>query len=396
MKSGRIENNCVTAIGVMEGFDGRGGGVLNRGMAGLYGGTISENRVSGIRSNGRDYGGVGGGLANEGDCVLGGTSIRGNTGERGSDIGAISGKLTAGGVIRLGELWLRNGQVLHVGNGFGTGGKIRLIPEKVAAGIGLVDGVSGEAWKKYFFVERSLLGNGLVLGVKNRMLRIEKKPEPTPAPVPTMPAGGGGTGNSDSGIGNSGSGNDSGQSGFGATQPTYAPVTPPPSYLPVRTSDPEAEIPLVTRVPEGSVSPAATSSTQTETTTPVVVPSPSPTVRRRALPWYLIYPMATPEPTAPVPTMGSTPSFTTAPATPVVLTPVPAETARPAVSPATNNVTGTAVSMAAVTSVKGDVISWHFSKEEIRDWKQRIRREGIPGDEESCERFLGEIRKNEE
>ncbi|MBR6230301.1 MAG: hypothetical protein IKQ97_11230, partial [Eubacterium sp.] len=277
MKSGQITGNRVSGVGAVEGFDGRGGGVLNHGTAGFYGGSISGNSVTGVRSGGKDFGGVGGGLANDGDCVIQGTVIRGNQGKRGEDIGAVGGKLTGDGAVEIGEIWLKDGLVFRVGNGFRSGGAIRLIPDRPRAGLMLVSGLSGKSQGKYFSTETALREKGLVTRIHDGVMTLEDKPDPTPEPTPTPET---------SVV------TEAPTASVPVTAPTEAPAEVPshtakpvlPSYLPVATADPEEEIRLVTLPPSDTATP-------TDPVEETEKPSGTTSPQRRSLPWYLIYPM---------------------------------------------------------------------------------------------------------
>ena len=344
MKSGQITGNRVCGVGAVEGFDGRGGGVLNHGTAGFYGGSVSSNTVTGVHSGGRDYGGVGGGLANTGDCILKGTVIRGNTGSRGDDIGAIGGKLTGDGTVSVGEIWLRTGQVFHVGSGFCSGGVIRLTPEEVRAGVPLVSGLSDRDWKKSFSSGINLRGEGLILRQKNGVLTLAERPDPTPTPTPTLnpaavviPAPPAMSSRPVTVVPTAAS-----EGRLSTPVPTENPVRP--TYLPVRMPDPEAEIKLATVAPEteASAAPAETGIPFYSYKPAVTEETPEPSApSRRALPWYLIYPM-----------------------------------------------------QERVEVYRS--VTWHFSREEIREWKKEFREKGLRYDEKSCRVFMEEIRENGE
>ena len=365
MKSGQITGNRVCGVGAVEGFDGRGGGVLNRGTAGFYGGSVSSNTVTGVHEGGRDYGGVGGGLANAGSCILKGTVIRGNTGGRGKDIGAIGGKLTADGTVSVGEIWLRDGQVLHVGNGFRSGEVIRLVPERIASGVELVCGWKGEDWKKAFSVEGKLGEKDLTVRLKNGVLSRRERPEPTPTPTPVSTAVPSVTSTSTPTPG-----------GSSRISPVHTVASVLPSYLPVSTPDPEAEITLATLAPTPvpSLAPTASPSetpSPTPSPTPSAVPTSSPVSHGRSLPWYLIYPM---EERKVVPTMG------------------PNRVKKSSLTPP-EVTTGSSVKVTMVET-SHPASTWHFSREEIRAWKKEFREKGLRYDETSCREFMEEIRAN--
>ena len=70
VKNGSVTGNRVVGKSSTEGFDGRGGGIYNKGTLAVYGGSISSNTVRSYSGGGRIYGGVGGGIANTGSLLL--------------------------------------------------------------------------------------------------------------------------------------------------------------------------------------------------------------------------------------------------------------------------------------------------------------------------------------
>ena len=264
MKSGTIRNNRVVGRSVEAGFDGRGGGIYNRGTTGLYGGSITGNTVSGAVKSGREYGGVGGGVANAGSLLIEGTYLRGNSGVKGSDLGLISGDTAASGAVDVGECWLRSGCVLQVGKGFSVKGKLRLITEKVRKGTKLVSGLQGKGWKNWFTFSAAVRSNGLepVLTDGSLCLRTKLIPTPSPTPRPTeTPVEHGGT---NGGSGGSSGGSEDDESGV-------------PLVVPAKTTAPMPTAPMPTVVP---------------TPSPTPVKTPYPRRPSKALPYFYLYPPA--------------------------------------------------------------------------------------------------------
>ena len=291
IKSGSVTGNRVVGRSATDGFDGRGGGIYNKGTLAVYGGSIGSNTVKGFYSGGRTYGGVGGGIANAGNLLLQGGSVSGNHGNKGSDLGLIRGRTALSGSTRLSECWMKSGQLLHVGSSFKSGSRVRLVPENIKEGVRLADGLSGKAWKKQFSYPPSLKGKGLKVSLKNGALMIKKreikrvKPSPTPGGV--------------TGEGGSSGGNNS-------SVYTTSTARPHPSYIPIRTADPMAEIILVTKPPLFPTTSPISTSAPTPSATPTFdhrqtlfnrpemtrVPSltPSPTRPAQTLPTYLLFP----------------------------------------------------------------------------------------------------------
>ncbi len=285
IKGGSINYNKVVGKSNADGFDGRGGGIYNKGTLAIYGGSINSNSVSGCSKGGRVYGGVGGGIANAGSLLLSGGSVTGNHGSKGSDLGLIGGRTALNGQVKISECWLRSGQRLHVGGNF-HGARIRIVPESIKEGVRLADGLSGKAWKKQFSYPSSLTGKRLKVVLKNGTLIIKKKEIKKPAPTPSPTPDGGSYGVT--------------SGGHGYVPHTVSTPRPHPSYLPVSTIDPMAEILLVTAPPSFILShtevptqvPTVTPATGTPTSAPTPVPTPEPTVFRPAqtLPTYLLFP----------------------------------------------------------------------------------------------------------
>ena len=284
MKSGTISNNTVVGKGAEEGFDGRGGGVYNRGTAGLYGGSITSNRVRGYRY----YGGAGGGVANAGDMVITGTEISSNSGTKGSDIAALRGKLTCDGVLNAGEIWLKESQVIYTGASFGTSKPVRIEPESIREGVALVRGLRVRGWKTWFSLTGEVNKKGLTGKVSDGCLMLVRLSTPTPRPTP-VPSYGGHGGSSGGGASTGG-----GYSGPGGNTPGATPartLRPVPTYIPVATLDPYAEIQLATLTP--TYAPRSM--------------TPLPTMRYRPYAIPVITPMPTPVPMTPLPTMPNKP-----------------------------------------------------------------------------------------
>ena len=303
MKGGRITGNRVVGRSAVEGFDGRGAGVYNRGTAGLYKGSITANRVSEYRSSGKVYGGVGGGVCNMGSILLGGTVITGNSSIRGKDVGAIRGNISASGTVNIGEIWLKASVVLHIGNSFGTVKRVLIAPESIKNGVRIADGVSKGKWKRWFRFPSGIKGKGLKLSVDRGVLCLKSRSTPaptrTPAPKPAYGEDSMGTG--------------------GATKDQVkkpAPTAAPriyPTYRPISTVDPMSEIglytdppmliqtPIPTVVPysipymvpqvgspERSLAPPTAEPTTAPTAEPTIVPTALG--YSRTLPEYLLYP----------------------------------------------------------------------------------------------------------
>ena len=284
VKNGSVTGNRVVGKSSTEGFDGRGGGIYNKGTLAVYGGSISSNTVRSYSGGGRIYGGVGGGIANTGSLLLQGGSVTGNHGSKGSDLGLIRGRAAINSSVRVSECWLKSGQRLHVGGSYNSGSHIKLVPEVIKEGVRLADGLSGKAWKKQFSFPSSLKEKGLKVSLKNGALTIKKKEKkkPVKTPEPSHDTSGGSS---------------SGANGY--TPTVSSTPRPHPSYLPVRTLDPTAEIILFTPTPYVFINtPAPTQArpivpeTRTPTPSPTSTPTPTPTPLRplRTLPLYLLYP----------------------------------------------------------------------------------------------------------
>lgn len=78
MRGGIIEKNIVRGIGVVEGFDGRGGAIFNNGTVLISGGILRCNYAFGFRRGNMQYGGAGGLMFNRGSCVITGGTIEKN------------------------------------------------------------------------------------------------------------------------------------------------------------------------------------------------------------------------------------------------------------------------------------------------------------------------------
>ncbi len=78
MTGGRIVANKAEGVGLVEGFDGRGGAIYNQGRMEFQGGKICYNQASAFESGDGIYGGVGGMLYNAGVCLVTGGRITGN------------------------------------------------------------------------------------------------------------------------------------------------------------------------------------------------------------------------------------------------------------------------------------------------------------------------------
>ena len=379
MKGGQISGNRVTGRGAVDGFDGRGGGIYNRGTTALYGGSVTGNTVTGYHQGDVKYGGVGGGVANAGELLISGTSLSGNHGERGADLGLIRSRSAASGRVSIGECWLADGQVLHVGKGFHGNGQIHLVPEKVHAGIRLVEGLTDHSWKTGFSLPSSVRAQHLKAVVREGALVLVKERIATPTPVPTSVPTASPIRTPAPTYGYSPGGS------YGYTEKSAEPggVTPPattvsprthPSYQPVATLDPKADY--------FSKSPVPSAAEATPTGTPT-------DGRYHAIPGYLLYePAPTPCPT-PAQTLpdylihepAPTPRPTPAQALPGYLLYEPPDTL-PTSSP----------SPAAGKSQPVEVeipLNWHFSVQELRRIKEELR-EGRY--EEYDERFLVLIR----
>lgn len=117
MTGGSIVANRVKGVGPVEGFDGRGGAIYNRGKVELYGGRVCYNEAASFGKDDGTYGGVGGMLYNAGDCLIAGGRIIGNkAGQAGggiySDIGA---KLQVKGGIWNGNGSSRGADIFQAG-----------------------------------------------------------------------------------------------------------------------------------------------------------------------------------------------------------------------------------------------------------------------------------------
>lgn len=305
VKGGSISGNKVIGKSSVDGFDGRGGGIYNKGTLAVYGGSINSNSVSGYTYGGSRYGGVGGGIANTGSFLIQGGSVSGNHGSKGADLGVIKGKTALDRSARISECWLKRGSILHVGRSYKSGMKLHLIPETVKEGVKLADGLSGNGWKNRFGFPSSVNKKGLRVVLKNGALVIKKKAVKKKKPESSSSPG--------TGV-NDGYSND----GSGVSRVTTAPRTPKPhpSYLPVRPADPMAEIilytpkvntsgpyyqrsfmPYVTPIPSPTPSatathiPTATPLLPTAPTcTPTCAPTPTPVRHIRTLPYYFLFP----------------------------------------------------------------------------------------------------------
>lgn len=208
MKGGIISDNRSDGIGAVEGFDGRGGAIFNRGKVTISGGSICRNRVKGYAKAGIRYGGVGGMLYNHGECQIQGGMIMGNhasygggavyndrtsnlriTGGtiRGNDADVGEGLFLAGGGCRLGgsvalsSIFLARGTTVRADDGLthqGTG--IVLVPETYKEGTYLVrKSENGSMSNKVFSLKKK---GKYTLGFKKDGLYVTKeKVEKVPA-----------------------------------------------------------------------------------------------------------------------------------------------------------------------------------------------------------------------
>ncbi|MBO6108913.1 MAG: hypothetical protein J6P16_05875 [Eubacterium sp.] len=305
MRSGQIKDNKTVGISSKEGFDGRGGGILNKGVCGLYGGSMVSNSVSGKVSEGRAYGGVGGGIANFGSLLIGGVSIRGNKGDRGDDVAAVSGKLAMSGSVSVGEVWLRTGMRLYLDRNVSVNGRISIVPEMIKAGVKIAEGIQGKDWKKLFSFG-DLLGEDITPTVKNGILMLIKKTVNTEPPTNTEACAP--TKEPDKPSDTDDGAEDAVMAAPGDMMTPHPVNKTFPSYIPVRTMDPEAEIILITPTPEATaaapvytpyftkypqITPHVTAGTDdTIHTVPEADEAPAP---ERTLPLYLLYPESTHE-----------------------------------------------------------------------------------------------------
>ncbi len=78
IKAGIIQNNKAIATGKRKGRDARGGAIANQGKVLLTGGILSHNEAIGETSGSVNYGGIGGMLYNQGECVIGKAVIKDN------------------------------------------------------------------------------------------------------------------------------------------------------------------------------------------------------------------------------------------------------------------------------------------------------------------------------
>lgn len=86
IRSGTIRNNKAIATGNMEGQDARGGAISNGGKVIFSGGVLENNEAKGYAEKNLIYGGMGGMLYNQGECILKGAEIKGNKATVGADI----------------------------------------------------------------------------------------------------------------------------------------------------------------------------------------------------------------------------------------------------------------------------------------------------------------------
>lgn len=167
MKGGEISENKSWGIGAVEGFDGRGGAISNKGKVTISGGRICRNRVKGYASAGVSYGGVGGMLYNQGECRIEGGTIQENGASYGggaiyndrksvlqilggticdNDAGLGEGLFLAGGNCRLGRrialssAYLVKGTEIMAENDLQVrGGKIQIILENYKNGLRVIN-----------------------------------------------------------------------------------------------------------------------------------------------------------------------------------------------------------------------------------------------------------------
>ena len=297
MKSGTIKNNRVVGRGAQAGFDGRGGGIYNRGTVELKGGSITRNSASEYKKGTRHYGGTGGGVANAGSLLIQGTYLCGNKGVKGKDISLIGGRTAAKGKTDIGECWIRSGSLLEVGGGFRTGGKMRIIPEKETVGTRLVSGLKGGKWKTWFSFPSSVRSDGLEPALSDGILRLRKK-KVKPTPVPTPTAAPVNPDKSSDHVGTPDGGKHSGDARDLAPARTSAPRIHP-SYIPVAAPDPSEDYFFGTPTPAPFVPAAPTPAPFVPAeVTPAAAPTFMP-VRTfepwrptNALPYYYLYPPA--------------------------------------------------------------------------------------------------------
>ena len=86
IRSGTIKNNKAIATGSTEGQDARGGAISNWGKVVFSGGVLEHNEARGYVEKTVTYGGLGGMLYNQGECILKGAEIKRNKATVGVDI----------------------------------------------------------------------------------------------------------------------------------------------------------------------------------------------------------------------------------------------------------------------------------------------------------------------
>ncbi|MCH5252270.1 MAG: hypothetical protein J1F22_04790 [Lachnospiraceae bacterium] len=137
---GTVSQNQVQGMGKVEGFDGRGGAISNRGNLKIEGGNFTENRAVSYAGKQADYGGVGGMLYNEGTCRITGGTISGNRAStRDAGIYTAKGanfKISGGNILN--PVYLQEGAVLQVTGGLSPKQKIILEPQRYQSGRYLV------------------------------------------------------------------------------------------------------------------------------------------------------------------------------------------------------------------------------------------------------------------
>ncbi len=136
IRGGEISQNQVQGMGRVEGFDGRGGAISNRGNLRIEGGSFRKNRAVSYAGKQADYGGVGGMLYNEGICRIAGGTISGNKASMvGDGIYAAKGADTeiSGGTIK-NKVYLQKGAVLKAAKTLSLKQTITLEPQYYQCG----------------------------------------------------------------------------------------------------------------------------------------------------------------------------------------------------------------------------------------------------------------------
>lgn len=78
IRAGAIQNNKAVATGKRKGKDARGGAIVNGGKIILTGGILSHNEAIGDTGGLVNYGGIGGMLYNQGECIIGKAVVKDN------------------------------------------------------------------------------------------------------------------------------------------------------------------------------------------------------------------------------------------------------------------------------------------------------------------------------